>query len=232
VNNDNAAELARRFFPGTAASYDSVVRVFTLGLDTYWKWRMVGLVRTASRVLDLACGTGMVTMRVHNKFPKAEFVGVDLTADYLEMYKKRTAEHGISAKTILADAEKVPLEGVFDLVISSYLPKYVDPDRLLSNVAPHVALRGMIVLHDFTLPPRALWRRLWHRYNAAMNWIGFRLMPSWREVFNGELTHLIERTDWWTAFSKALPRYGFQSVTARYLSVGCAGLITALKSES
>lgn len=226
-----AHELARRFFPGTAASYDSVVRVFTLGLDAYWKWRMVGPVRTASRVLDLACGTGIVTMRVHDKFPKAEFIGVDLTADYLERYKRRMAENGISAKAILADAEMISLDGVFDLVISSYLPKYVDPDRMLSNVASHVLPRGMIVLHDFTLPPNGLWRWIWRRYNAAMNWTGFRLMPSWREVFNGELTRLIERTDWLNAFSKALPHYGFHSVTTRYLSLGCAGLITALKAE-
>lgn len=227
-----AYELARRFFPGTAASYDSVVRIFTLGLDAYWKWQMIRTIRTASRTLDLACGTGIVTMKVHDQFPTAEFVGVDLTADYLEIYKKRTAECGISAKAILADAEKVPLEGVFDLVVSSYLPKYVDPDRLLSNIAAHVAPRGMIVLHDFTLPPKVLWRWMWRRYNTVMNGIGFRLMPTWREVFNGELTRLIERTDWLNAFSKALPRYGFQSVTARYLSLGSAGMIMALKSGS
>jgi len=222
--------LAQRFFPGTASSYDRVVNRFTLGLDRYWKWQLIKAIPSASRVLDLACGTGIVTTRVHEKFPNASFVGVDLTRDYLDEYKRRTQQIGIQSDYVLGNAEDAPLEGIFDVVISSYLPKYVDPERLVSHIAPHVASAGYVVLHDFTLPSVALWRGIWHGYNWIMNGVGIRLFPQWREVFSGKLTHLIEKTDWFDKFPKSLQRYGFEKIQRRSLSWGSAGLIIAVKS--
>ena len=57
----NREGLVRSFFSETGKSYDKVVQTFTLGLDSYWKEEMLKLVPQSGRILDLGCGTGIVT---------------------------------------------------------------------------------------------------------------------------------------------------------------------------
>ncbi len=226
---ENRRDIVRSFFPGTARSYDFVVRCFTLGLDVWWKRGLCRRVVRAERILDLACGTGIVTQGLARRFPQAEFVGVDVTADYLEIYRERIAARGVRASAILGDAEEAPLDGVFDAVVSSYLPKYVDPDRLLAHVAPHVNPGGVLVVHDFTLPPCRLVRTMWNAYTRAMNLIGRRFFPEWKAVFDGGLTRLIRQTDWFETWPAALDRHGFHDVQRTYLTLGCSGLVWATR---
>ena len=229
-NLQNRLSIVRSFFPGTGKSYDTVVNIFTLGLDVYWKRAVYKRVPPSKRILDLACGTGIVTLGLARRHPSAEIVGIDITDDYLAIYKERIQKNKINAQFILGNAEDVKLEGLFDAVVSSYIPKYVDPDILLGNISPHIRPGGMIVLHDFTLPPHFLARSVWSVYNRVMNFIGIRLFPEWKEVFDAGLTRLIRETRWFETFSDALARHGYTNIQKRYFSLGSAGIIWAAKN--
>ena len=120
--------LVSSFFTGTGSSYDEVAKLFTLGLDRYWKAEIVKLVPKSDRVLDLGCGTGILTECLATKNPAAEIVGVDITPDYLAAYQERLRRKPwIHARSILGNAESIALDGEFDVIASSYLAKYVDP---------------------------------------------------------------------------------------------------------
>jgi len=229
ITIQNRNRIVRSFFPGTGKSYDTVVNVFTLGLDRYWKRAIFRRLGSCSRILDLACGTGIVTEGLANRFPNAEIVGVDITDDYLEIYRQRIRARNINAKFILGNAETVLLEGKFDAVVSSYIPKYVDPWLLLKNVSAHLKPGGMMVLHDFTLPPNSVARGIWSMYNRLMNFTGIRLFPEWREVFDAGLTRLIRQTRWFERFPDALKDNGFGNIQKKYLSLGSAGIVWAEK---
>lgn len=225
----NRHTIIRSFFPGTGKSYDTVVAVFSLGLDRYWKKEIYKRLPPSQRILDLACGTGIVTMGLAKKFPEAEIVGVDITDDYLEIYQQRIKKKSIRAKFILGNAENVTLDGEFDAVVSGYIPKYVDPELLLKNISPHVKSRGVIVLHDFTLPQNRFARLIWSMYNQVMNFIGIRLFPEWKEVFDSGLTNLIRETRWFESFPLAMKNHGFTNIQKKYLTFGSAGIIWAVK---
>lgn len=182
---------------------------------------MVRLATTASAVLDLACGTGIVTRRFQKRFPAASFVGVDQTGDYLELYRQTTGCRGI-----LADAETVCLEDRFDLVVSSYLPKYVDARQLVSNILPYMHRGARLILHDFTLPASRPARFLWRKYNRIMNRLGRRFFSEWREVFSGQLTRLIEETCWTGDCTEAMREEGFVNVRQIPLSFGSSAIVT------
>ena len=138
--------LVRSFFSGTGKSYDRVVRMFTLGLDDRWKDEIVRLVPDSRRILDLGCGTGILTERLAMTHPRAEIVGVDITPDYLAEYEERLRRKPwIHARPMLGNAETVSLEGEFDAVVSSYLIKYVDADLLLNNTTPHLRRGGAFI---------------------------------------------------------------------------------------
>ena len=75
-------ELLEEMFADTAGSYDLVVRLATLGMDIWWKRRLMRMIphnRTYRRILDLGCGTGIVTMQLAERFPDAEVIGIDLS---------------------------------------------------------------------------------------------------------------------------------------------------------
>lgn len=222
--------LVRSFFSGTGNSYDKVVQYFTLGLDDHWKKEIVKLVPDSDRILDLGCGTGILTEHLAMKNPCSEIVGVDLTPDYLAAYDERLRRKPwIRAHPILGNAETVALEGEFDAVVSSYLAKYVDPDLLVSNVTPHLRRGGAFIAHDFTLPTNPLYRASWLAYTWTMNHIGPVLYPEWHTAFNGGFG-LVHRTRWLDAFPETLSKYGYDAIHRRRLSFETAGLVWATKT--
>lgn len=227
--NNTRAELVEHFFTGTGHSYDLVVRTCTLGLDSYWKRRLLAKVPPATAILDLACGTGIVTFALAQRNPGARIVGVDVTADYLQVARAKAQQFDVNAEFIHANAETVQLQGIFDCITSSYIPKYVDANILLSNISPHLKTGGVIVLHDFAYPSHPLARAIWHVYNRGLNFLGRRLFPEWRVVFDNNLTELIVRSKWWEEFALALHAQGYKNIEIERLTLGSAAIISAIK---
>jgi demethylmenaquinone methyltransferase/2-methoxy-6-polyprenyl-1,4-benzoquinol methylase len=229
---DTRAELVEQFFTGTGRSYDLVVRLGTLGCDGYWKRRILAKVPPSQVILDLACGTGIVTFALARRFPHARIVGVDLTEDYLNVVRKKAKQLGVNVEFIHANAETVVLPDTFDCITSSYLPKYVDANKLLENITPMLRPAGVIVLHDFLYPKHALARTIWHGYNRVLNFLGRRLFPEWKVVFDNNLTDLIVRSNWLEEFSTAFRRHGCMDIQIERLTFGSAAIISAEKRRS
>lgn len=224
-------ELVERFFTGTGRSYDLVVRICTLGCDLYWKRRLLAKAPPSQAILDLACGTGIVTLALARLNPQARIVGVDVTEDYLQVARKKARELGVNVKFIHADAETVALEGTFDCITSSYIPKYIDAGKLLENITPALRPGGVIVLHDFLYPRHPLARKLWHGYNRVLNFVGRRLFPKWQAVFDNNLTDLIVRSNWLEEFAMAFHNYGYEDIEIESLTFGSAAIISAKKKR-
>ena len=49
-------------------------------------WQMID--KACARIFDVGCGSGMSTLALRNRFPKAEIIGVDLSAAMPENAKK------------------------------------------------------------------------------------------------------------------------------------------------
>ena len=164
------------------------------------------------------------------KNPYSEIVGVDITPDYLAAYNERLRRKPwIRAHPILGNAETVTLEGEFDVVASSYLAKYVDPDLLVNNITPHLRRGGTFIAHDFILPTNPLYLDSWLTYTSALNHIGPVLFPEWHTAF-GNGFGLIRRTRWLDTFMETLRKYGYDGIHSRRLSFETAGLVWATKS--
>jgi demethylmenaquinone methyltransferase/2-methoxy-6-polyprenyl-1,4-benzoquinol methylase len=225
-------ELVERFFTGTGRSYDLVVRLGTLGFDSYWKRRIFAKVPPSRAILDLACGTGIVTFALARRNPQARIVGVDVTEDYLQVARKKARDLGANVKFIHADAETVALEGTFDCITSSYIPKYVDANKLLENITPALRPGGVIVLHDFLYPRHPLAQKIWHGYNRVLNFVGRRLFPEWQVVFDNNLADLIVRSNWLEGFAVAFREHGYVDIEIERLTFGSAAIISAKKKRS
>ncbi len=217
--------LAKQFFDNTAESYDKVVSLTTFGRDAYWKEEIIKRITGYNSVLDLACGTGILTFKIAEKFPDAKITGVDITKGYLEMAKSKIKPHH-KISFSLDDAEKLNLDTKFDCITSSYLPKYCTPDILIERCLYHLNPQGKIILHDFTYPTSKPIRFLWNLYFVILQRIGF-FVPSWKDVFK-DLPKLIRSANWVNEYKDIMERKGLD-VKVRYLTLGCSAILTGTK---
>lgn len=124
-------------------------------------------------VLDVGCGTGMLSEQLLSAFPSCRLTGVDLSPAMVERARARLAGR---AEVREADAERLPFhDGAFDLVVcNDSFHHCPDPDRAAFQMWRVLRKGGALVLGDVWQPAPA---------RAMMNaW-----MPFFRE---GGCAHL------------------------------------------
>ncbi len=122
-----------------------------MGKDSLWKHKILEQLSNEKTVLDLACGTGILTKQIAEKLPQAKIIGVDVTKNYLEKAKEKLILYS-NISFVNQDAEKLNLGKKFDCITTSYLPKYCTAKILIKNCIEHLNVGGKIILHDFTYP--------------------------------------------------------------------------------
>ncbi len=228
---DSKIALAHEFFAGNAGSYDDVVRLTTFGDDRVWKERIVQCLSTPTRLLDLACGTGILTFAIAEQHPKCELVGVDLTAEYLDIAKQRAATMGRSdIQFVHSAAEDFRNAEPFDAIVSSYLAKYADLDVLTANAASMLKPGGLLLMHEFTYPSNPIIAFVWELYFPILQWIPSVQLRQWREAFRG-LPKLLRETTWVADLRHAMQQNGFTDIHTESLSMGTAAIVTGRWKE-
>jgi demethylmenaquinone methyltransferase/2-methoxy-6-polyprenyl-1,4-benzoquinol methylase len=205
---DTPKDLVPTFFNNTANSYDSIVHWTTFGRDSFWKKKILEQLSAEKSILDLACGTGILTEQINQKIPQAKIVGVDITKSYLEKAKEKL-NSSPNISFLNQDAENLDLEQKFDCITASYLPKYCKPSILVKTCFEHLNDGGKIILHDFTYPKNRFVRKMWDLYFKVLFLMGF-FIPSWNDVFVN-LPSLIRTSNWVKDYEKEMIQFGLKT---------------------
>jgi SAM-dependent methyltransferase len=124
------------------------------------------------RVLDVACGTGIVTRQVAPVLgPRGSVVGIDISPQMLEVARGLPAPSGAAIEWRQGDAAALPLpDSAFDLVLCQQGLQFV-PDRAaaLEEMRRVLADDGRVAL--------SIWQGLEHH-------------PVYRPLFEAEARHL------------------------------------------
>ncbi|MFZ5863801.1 MAG: class I SAM-dependent methyltransferase [Nitrospirota bacterium] len=228
---DSRLDLVERFFRGTGPTYDFMVHAATLGIDRLWKRRMVRIVREQvgepRAILDLACGTGISTFAFARAFPNAKIVGVELRDEYLQRARAKLATNPDSRiDFVLSRAEDFTTDQRFDVVSASYLAKYADLSVLVDKIGRWLVPNGLLIMHDFTLPPNRIALAVWRGYFWLLQTIGVKIFPAWKEIYDG-LPELIETTQWTSELPDLLRRAGFRDVAFEWQTLWGSAIVTA-----
>lgn len=113
--------------------------------------------RPGQRVLDVACGTGIVArLAAPRVAPSGRVIGVDLNAGMLAMARERAGEAGLEIEWRQADAAAMPFEdAAFDVVFCQQgLQFFPDKPAGLREMLRVTVPGGMVVLSVLGTPSR------------------------------------------------------------------------------
>lgn len=226
----SGVDTADRFFSGTGLSYDLIVNLCTFGFDLWWKERMLRKIPARPiRIVDQACGTGILTFKIAQRFPACRVIGVELRNEYLQQARnKATALKLGNVDFILGRAEEARIDEPVDCITSSYLAKYAEVDPLVRNAGAMLRPGGVMVMHDFTYPRSHPFARVWELYFRILQQFGSLFFPEWKTVFF-ELPGFLRQTRWVSEVRAALSANGFVRVRTEFLTWGTSAVVTAVK---
>ena len=213
---------ARKFFTQTnASSYDSIVRYATFGQDSAWKREILRVTGRRNSVLELACGTGILSLMLVQSGKNV--TGLDLTLGYLVLAKRK-----VKLQLTQGTAEILPYRNEsFDAIVSSYMAKYVDIQRVADECWRVLRPGGIVALHDFTYPSDGAMCSLWNAYFNILRLAG-KIITPWKDVFD-HLDDVISESDWVSLAERALCSRGFQNASCKYYTAGTAAIVSAEK---
>lgn len=227
-------ERVRSIFSGIAGRYDSFNTIASMGIDRGWRKKLVAAckVRPESRVLDLCAGTGDVSFAIADMAHPAEVVVTDFTPEMLEIAREKAPQHqGPTQLTFeLADAQDLQFEDEsFDVVTVAFgVRNLPDRERNFAEVLRVLKPGGRYVILEFSRPPLAVWRGVYHVYlQHAIPTIGGMLTGD-RDSFV-YLNDSIRRFPTQPELAAELRAAGFTAIGWTDMTGGIVALHTAVK---
>jgi len=223
----------RYMFDAIAFRYDFVNRALSLRRDVAWRKAMVTALPEGRdlRVLDLATGTGDVTLAIRKARPCARVIGADVAREMLRLSQKKNAPSGSPGGGVVqADAAVLCWrESAFDVVTVAFgVRNFTELDAGLREM--HRVLRpgGTAIILEFSLPANGMLRAAYLLY--------FRhLLPRIAGLLSRQpdayryLNRSVEAFPYGQDFCDLLRAAGFENIAARPLTLGIATLYTGRK---
>ncbi len=125
---------------------------------------ILSLIPDGSRVLDVACGPGLLCRKIRQQRPAARVVGVDFCSYAIARNRERDRSLGIDYRCLDIRGGLGSLEGLFDVVTMCEILEHLEePEAVVAAAMTRLKPGGQFILtcpHDDAIPdPEHL--RLW-----------------------------------------------------------------------
>jgi S-adenosylmethionine-diacylgycerolhomoserine-N-methlytransferase len=148
--------------------------------------RKVAQISKPKRILEIGCGTGKNLLTLHEFFPQATIEGLNLSADMLNIARKKTASAGefirLSHQIYDAPIFQSSTRNTFDLLLFSYSLSMINPgfEDVLQFAVADLSSQGLIAVVDFN-DSQFAWFRHWMGVNQVR--MDHQLIPVLTETF-------------------------------------------------
>lgn len=154
--------MASRIADGSEVYWDGRhYDAFNLPYQDDFKFYLAEARKARGPVLELACGTGRLTIPLRKK--GVDITGLDLAAPMLEQARSKAAAAGVKINFLRGDARKFRLGKKFKLIFMAFnsmqhLGKAEDLKGLFASAAAHLAPGGRFIFDIFNPDPMYLIR--------------------------------------------------------------------------
>jgi len=179
----NKAQYVKDTFNSIAERYDFMNTVMSFGLDRRWRKKVVDIcgVKPGMSVLDICCGTGMLTRELAKAVsPDGKVVGLDFSEKMLDQAVRNCQNNFYNDRItfLLGDALNLPFaDNSFDgATIGWGLRNLPDPVKGIQEMYRIVKPGAMVVSIDMGKTTLPLFKQLY--------WLYFeKLVPLMGEIF-------------------------------------------------
>jgi len=220
------ADRVRRMFSAIAPCYDLNNRLHSFGLDQRWRRRVVRLceVHASDRVLDVACGTGDLTL-AFAAAGLAAVTGLDFAPPMLDIARekaRRRAGGRVAVEFIQGDAMDLPLpDATIDIVSVAFgIRNVADPLRALKEFRRVLRPGGRVAVLEFSEPANPILRSLNRLYTRGIMPLTASLVARDRSGAYRYLPRSVATFPDRQAFCDLLAQAGFSSVRQHALTFG------------
>ena len=152
--------VARRF-GAAAGSYEGAATLQRLVAERLTARIVAGIPHPATattRILEIGCGTGLLTRALRRRLPRADIVATDLAPDMIAVCRRGLS--GDARLRLLAmDGARPAVRGGFDLVCSSLALQWLgDPEAVLRSWNGLLAPGGRLMIATLADGSLAEWR--------------------------------------------------------------------------
>ena len=174
VDESQKAGKVRAVFASVAPNYDLMNDLMSGGLHRLWKRFTIEMsgVKAGSKVLDVAAGSGDLSMQFARKAgPTGEVWMTDINSAMLGIGRDRMLNAGVILPVALCDAEKLPFPtNHFDCVSVAFgLRNMTHKNLALTEMCRVLKPGGRLLVLEFS--------RVWKPLQRAYDAYSFRFLP-------------------------------------------------------
>ncbi len=138
---------------------------------------------TAENILEIGCGTGLLTQHLVQAFPKAHFMLTDISPSMIEQCRNRMK--GLSnTNWACVDGEHLDKSPFFDLIVSSMtFHWFKELDVSLTNIKQKLKKGGRLVFAMLTENSLREWRDMCNHFNYPIATIHFPSVTRLKKQF-------------------------------------------------
>lgn len=186
VKRQEKAGQVAEVFHSVAGKYDMMNDLMSMGIHRLWKRFTIELsgVRPGHRVLDIAGGTGDLTMKFSDLVGRdGQVVLADINASMLQVGRSRLTDRGYvgNIEYVQADAEHLPFpDNSFNVVSIAFgLRNVTDKDQALRDMCRVLKPGGKLLVLEFSKPTNPLLSKAYDLYS-------FNALPLMGQLVAGD----------------------------------------------
>ena len=183
VDEKDKARRVRGVFDSVASKYDVMNDLMSGGLHRAWKAYtvMVANLREGSQVLDIAGGTGDLSLAFAREVgTTGRVVHTDINEAMLRVGRDRLVDAGVLLPTLVCDAESLPFpDSHFDVVSVAFgLRNMTHKDVALQEMCRVLKPGGKLLVLEFSKVAKPL--------SKVYDWYSFNILPRLGQMIAGD----------------------------------------------
>ena len=218
-----------KIFDDIAGTYDLLNHSLSMGIDVYWRNRMLKHLpnKESINALDLATGTGDVALTLVKDKRVKKITGLDLSKGMIDVGIQKVKKKGLDKKIflMLGDGVNIPTgDAAFDLTTISFgIRNFSDPQKSLHDIHRVLKKDGRLMIMEFSIPTNFIVSNVYFFYfRHLLPFIG-NIVSKHKDAYT-YLNKSVEDFPYGEKFLGMMKTAGFQDLKMIPLTFGIATL--------
>lgn len=217
-------------FDRIAVTYDTLNHLLSLNIDRSWRRKTVAMLKPCNNLLDVAIGTGDLSLEIMRQQKAAHIQGIDLSSEMMRIGEQKVVKAGLGDKIKfqLGSALEMPYaDASYDALTCAYgVRNFSDLEKGLSEFYRVVKPGGQLAILEFSYPSNPIIRFGYDLFFSHVLPIVGRIVSSDKSAYS-YLNRSVKEFIWGDDMIHKIEAAGFTDVKFRTLTFGITTIYTA-----